>query len=80
MLDGVVPADKRVFIRASQRGCIVARYIQTASFEFEVQYAANWLDLQPQARRAVEQIAGAITEFGRYPCPPELAALAVWPD
>lgn len=80
MIYPITPEDKRVFIDVRARRCIVSRFTQTARFEFGVQPAANWPDLEDEARRAVEDQIGAITEDDHFPCPPDLAAQAIFPD
>lgn len=68
------------FIDVRARRCIVSRFTQAARFEFSVQPAANWPDLEDEARRAVEDQIGAITEDDHFPCPPDLADQAIFPD
>lgn len=40
--------------------------------------AQNWEALEADATEAVEGAGGWITMSGLYPCPPDLAARAVW--
>ena len=79
MLYPVTPHDKAVFIAVEVGRCAVARYVQTAPYTFAVQRAANWEDLEESARQAVEDLVGAPVD-DHYPCPDDLAALAVWPE
>ncbi len=79
MLYPVTPHDKAVFIAVEADRCAVARYVQTASYTFTVQRAANWEALEESARQAVEDMVGAMVD-DHYPCPDALAALAVWPE
>ena len=59
MLYPVTPHDKAVFIAVELGRCIVSRYVRRAPYTFAVQRAANWEDLEKQARRAVEDLVGA---------------------
>jgi hypothetical protein len=79
MIPAVLPEHNRIFILVEGRRCIVARYQQTATYEYAVEYASNWPDLEAEAKQAVEDQVGAITEDGHFPCPEALAARAVWP-
>jgi len=79
MIYPVIPSDKKVIISVEMSGYIVARYIQTAPYAFEVQHAENWQDLEAQACQAVEDLVGAPAN-DHYPCPPGLAEQAVWPE
>ncbi len=79
MIQVVVPADKREFIQTTKGRAIVARYRQTSKRRFEIQYAANWEALESEAAEAVEEQGGSVADEGHYPCPPELAAQAIWP-
>ncbi len=80
MIYPVIPQDKRPVIAVQNQRCIVSRYIRTSRFTFEVQPATNWQDLESAARVAVEDQVGAITGDDHYPCPEDLAALAVWSE
>ena len=79
MIYPVIPSDKKVIISVEMSGYIVARYIQTAPYTFVVQHAENWQDLEAQARQAVLELMGAPAN-DVYPCPPDLAEQAVWPE
>lgn len=79
-MEPIIPADGKTIIRVFAGRCLVARYVQTASYDFEVETAANWQALQDDARRAVEAQTGAITGSGDFECPPDLAARAVWAE
>jgi hypothetical protein len=74
----VIPADKLVIIAVRQRRAQVSRYRQTGRFTYELETARNWQAIETEAVRAVEDLIGAIVENADYPCPPELAAKAVW--
>ncbi len=74
----VIPEDKRVFILVEKGQCIVARFIEIAPYEYEIERAANWLDLEPDAHQAVQDFTGAITRDDLFPCPEALVARAVW--
>lgn len=80
MIYPVIPADKLPVILTSGGCCIVARYRQTANYEYEIEHAANWESLEDDARQVVEDLAGAIVGFDVYPCPDALADRAEWPD
>jgi len=80
MVSSVIPQDKLVFIVVRNQRCIVARFRATARHEvYAIEEAANWRELEDNARQAVEAQVGAITHDEHYPCPAELAARAVWP-
>jgi hypothetical protein len=79
MIYPVIPSDKKVIILVDYKGVRVARYIEYAPFMFEVQLADNWQALEPAALAAVTAQIGAISGPDIYPCPDDLAALAVWP-
>ena len=79
IIPGVIPEDNLPIIVVDKGHCIVARYRQVAAYKYEVERAANWPALENDACAAVEAQVGAITEDGHFPCPPELAARAVWP-
>jgi len=80
MVASVIPQDKLVFIAVRNRRCIVARFRATATHEvYAIEEAANWRELEDDARRAVEAQIGAITHDEHYPCPEGLAYRAVWP-
>ena len=80
MIYPVIPQDKRVIVQVRAQRCLVARYRLAGAQTFEVQPAANWEALEPDARAAVEERFGAITEDDQFPCPDDLAARAIWPD
>ena len=80
MIYPVIPDDKKPIISVEHHRCIVSRYVRTTRYTFEVQAAKNWEDLEPDARAVVEDQVGAITGDDHYPCPEDLAALAVWPE
>ena len=79
MIYPVVPEDKLPIIAIRNQRCMVSRYLQIAPYAFDVQPAANWEALEPDARRAAEAQIGALVEDDELPCPDELAARAVWP-
>ncbi len=74
----IIPADKLPVILTILGRCIVARYIQTANYEYEIERAANWEALEDDARQAVEDQIGAVFGTDVYTCPDELAARAEW--
>jgi hypothetical protein len=80
MIYPVVPHDKLVIIAIRSQRCMVSRYLQTASYTFDVQPATNWEALEMDARRAAEAQIGALVEDDDLPCPDDLAARAVWLD
>ncbi len=81
MVSSVIPQDKRVFIAVRNHRCIVARFRATARHEvYAIEEAANWRELEDDARRAVETQVGAITHDEHYPCPERLAMRAAWPE
>jgi hypothetical protein len=79
MIYPVIPDDKKIIINVKSSRYIVSRFVQTAAYAFQVQPAANWEDLEDQARQAVEDLVGAATT-DYYPCPDELAGQAIWPE
>ena len=80
IIPGVIPEDNLPIIVVDKGRCIVARYRRLMPYEYGIERAANWRELQDDARAAVAAQVGAITEDGHFPCPPELAARAVWPE
>lgn len=80
MIPSVIPHDNLVVIEVHSERCYVARFKQTDRFTYTLQHAANWQELEGDARRAVEDQVGAITADEILPCPDELAARAVWPE
>jgi hypothetical protein len=74
----VIPQDGRVIIAVRRRRAQVARYRQIGAYWYEVEIAQNWQALEAAAVAVVEGQIGAIVEDEDYPCPPELAAQAVW--
>ena len=80
MIYPVIPQDKRVIVQVRAQRCLVARYRLVGAQTFEVQPAANWEALEANARAAVEERFGAITDDDQFPCPNDLAARATWPD
>lgn len=56
----------------------VARYVAVVGGGISSQLADNWEDLEPTAVDAIEDFGGAVNVSGHYPCPADLAALAVW--
>ena len=79
MIPGIIPAHNRTIILVRGGRCIVARYRQVAPYQFDVEPAINWQDLEHDARQAVEDLAGFPAD-DHYPCPDELAARAEWAD
>ena len=77
-MSSVIPADGLIFIHAHPVHCKVARFKTLGGPYFEVQPAANWQGLEPEARAEAERQVGALTEDEYLPCPPELAARATW--
>ena len=80
MIYPITPQDKHVFIDVRARRCVVSRFVQISRFEFSVQPASNWPDLEDAARWAVEDQIGAITEDDHFSCPADLASQAIFPD
>ncbi len=80
MIYPAIPSDNLPVILVQAARCIVARYRQTAPYEYALQRAANWTALENDARAVVQDMVGAITESDVYPCPAALAERAVWPD
>jgi hypothetical protein len=79
MIYPVIPEDKKIIINVENNRYIVSRFVQTRPYAFVVQSAANWEDLETEARQAVEDLVGApIADY--YPCPDGLAEQAVWPE
>jgi hypothetical protein len=78
MIIPLLPSDKLAIIAVRRDGVKVARYRQIGAYIYEVEYAANWQALEADAINAVEAQIGAIVEDADYPCPPELAAKAIW--
>ncbi len=76
----ILPLPGQVFIHVRLGRCAVARLIQVAPYEYHIQRAANWEDLESDACAAVEAQVGAIVEDGMCHCPSDLAARAVWPE
>jgi hypothetical protein len=76
----ILPLPGQVFIHVRLGRCAVARLVQVAPYEYEVQRAANWEALEPDACAAVEAQVGAIVEDGMVRCPDDLAAKATWPE
>ena len=78
----VIPKDQLVFINVIIHPSAVvrvSRYVATRSpFIFRIEAAANWFDLEPDARAAALGQVGALTESVHLHCPPELADLAVF--
>ena len=75
----VIPADGVVFIVATLAHCKVARFKALGGGYFDIQTAANWRELEPEARAEAERQIGALTATVEWvPCPPELAAQATW--
>jgi hypothetical protein len=77
MIPPVIPQDKLVIINLTDGRALVARYIQTARFRYEIELAANADQLAFAARQALEDMVGEPVE-GQYPCPPALADEAIW--
>jgi hypothetical protein len=74
----LIPCDRLVIIALRQRRARLARYRQIDSYQYEVEDAANWQALEALALAAVETHIGALVENADYPCPPDLAARALW--
>ncbi len=79
MVYPVIPEHKRAIIVVENIRYMVARYIEIMPHRFEVQPAENWEALELLALALVESEIGAAAA-DHYPCPDELAALAVWPE
>ena len=62
MVYPVIPSDNLVVIQVARGRCRVARYKQIAPYGFDVQPARNWVELEDEARRAVEDQVGAVVE------------------
>jgi hypothetical protein len=75
----ILPLPGQVFIHVRLGRCAVARLVQVAPYEYVIQRATNWHDLEREARAAVEEQVGAIVEDGMVRCPDDLAAKATWP-
>ena len=58
--------------------CIVSRYRYVGPYTYSLEEAVNWRELEDDARKAVEDAHGAITEGGHFACPDVLADRAVW--
>lgn len=79
MLPPVIPADKLPVIVVDPQGRVkVARYRQTSFSVFALEPAANWPDLEADARHIAEQTIGAPLPSDVFACPDDLAALAAW--
>jgi hypothetical protein len=76
----VIPADGVVFVLATVAHCKVARFKALGGQYFEVETAANWRELEPDARAAAENQVGALTGDDFLTCPPELAERAAWSE
>ena len=79
MVYPVIPEHKKAIIVVEQGRYAVSRYVEVAPYRFEVQPAENWEALEPLALALVESEVGAAAA-DHYPCPEDLAALAVWPE
>jgi hypothetical protein len=80
MLNVIPPEDKRIIIRVRAERCMVARFRETEPFIYAVEFAANWEDLEPDARQAAQAQVGALVVNEDLDCPSDLAARAVWPE
>jgi hypothetical protein len=79
LLDQPIPRDRGVFILVRSGRAIVSRYRQSsARGAYDVQHARNWQALEREALDAVEAAGGAWWADDHYPCPPALAARAVF--
>lgn len=61
MVPPVVPSHNLIVILVESGRCIVARFVETAPYTFEIERASNWTALEPAAREAVTAMVGAIT-------------------
>ena len=59
---------------------VVRRRGQGRGNPWYIETATNWLDLNNAAFNAVLAVTGRLPTLGDYVCPPELAALAKWPE
>ncbi len=79
MVYPVIPEHNRPIILVENGRYVVSRYLEDAPYSFYVQPAANWEALELLALALVESEVGAAAA-DHYPCPEDLAALAVWPE
>ena len=74
-------ARGEVFISVADCAASVARWRGAGrGNEWVTVIALNADELAASAQQSVEAQGGALTASGIYPCPPELAARAVWPE
>jgi len=77
----VIPADGVVFIHATAAACKVSRFEEMTPDGpyFDIRTAANWEELEPEARAEAERQIGALTASVEWlACPADLAARATW--
>lgn len=68
------------FIDVRNARAVVSRQRGQSDSAWTLAPCANWEGLEALARAEVERQCGGVTLSGLYPCPPELAALALWPE
>lgn len=69
-----------IIIDVRNTRCYIARKRELSTTDFTYEPCANWQQLEALASEAVEAAGGGVTLSGLYPCPRDLATLALWAE